>query len=328
MTDTYNNQASDKPLLSIVIPVRNRQSVVVRTLDSIAAQDFRPLKLIIVDNGSTDRTSEAISEWVATHKAEDFEIIIASQPEQGAARARNKGLAMVDTEYVMFFDSDDVMEHDHISRIDAMLTAHNEVDLLYWSVAFRDPDGWTSVKEAPTGTDLLAWQIMHCFLGTQRYCIRTSTLRQAGAWNDSLSTWDDYELGIRLLCSQTELHTAILNGSPRVIINTSDNSLTGPSFSSRAEAQSRAIDAIETLLESTPIHRLVFHAKQAVLAANYRREGRPDLANETLANATKPHSGKTKMKLQLIYAVQRLVGGGASSLAQRLFETAPETTNG
>lgn len=321
MTDTSNNQASHKALLSIVLPVRNRQSVVVRTLDSIAAQDFRPIKLIIVDNGSTDSTPEVINEWVAAHKADDFEIIVASQPEQGAARARNKGLTMVDTEYVMFFDSDDVMEHDHISRIDAMLTAHKGVDLLYWSVTFRDPDGWTSVKEAPTETDLLEWQIMHCFLGTQRYCIRTSTLRQAGAWNDSLSTWDDYELGIRLLCSQTEMHTAVLNGTPRVIIDTSDDSLTGPSFSSRAEAQSRAIDAIEPLLESSPIHSLLFHAKQAVLAANYRREGRPTLASETLENATKQHSGKNKLKLQLIYAVQRLVGSGATSLAQRLFKS-------
>lgn len=314
------------PLLTVVVPVRDRADIVTTTLDSIAAQDLRPLRLIIVDNGSTDRTPEVLARWTDAHRTDDFDITVVNEPVAGAARARNQGLKEVMTDYVLFFDSDDVMEHDHLSRIVSTLDSHPEIDILYWSIAFRDNDGWTTVKEAPpSDTDLLQSQILHSILGTQRYCIRTSTLRAVGAWNETLTTWDDYELGIRLLCAHPASTAACLNGTPRVIVNITPDSLTGPTFSSRADAQAIAIRAIAPLLEHSERHKLLFHAKQAVLAANYLREGSRELSHATLAATLAPYSGSVHRKLKLIFAVQRLAGRGGSSLAAAMFRDASPT---
>ncbi|MDE5631667.1 MAG: glycosyltransferase, partial [Muribaculaceae bacterium] len=60
--------------LSIVIPVYNRGAVVGRTLQSIAAQTYRPLKVILVDNASADDTAAVLRAWQAEVSAPDFEV--------------------------------------------------------------------------------------------------------------------------------------------------------------------------------------------------------------------------------------------------------------
>ncbi|MDE6573922.1 MAG: glycosyltransferase family 2 protein, partial [Muribaculaceae bacterium] len=92
--------------LSIIIPVYNRESIVLRTLESVERQTLRPLKLILVDNGSSDGTLAVLEQWRQEHAAPGFEVEVYSEPVPGACAARNKGLAVADTEFVMFFDSD------------------------------------------------------------------------------------------------------------------------------------------------------------------------------------------------------------------------------
>lgn len=311
---------NDSSIVTIVIPVRDRAALIERTLDSIAQQDIRPINLVIVDNGSTDNTFRIMERWAARHRADDFNITLLSEPQPGASRARNRGLKEVTSPYVMFFDSDDTMEYDHLSRVAGELQRNPETDILHWAVAFRDPDGWTDKKESREDGDKLSEQILHSILGTQRYCVRTDFIRNAGYWNESLSTWDDYELGVRLLCSSPAPTIRYLNGSPRVIINYTDDSLTGPTFSSRAEPQQRALDAIDAILDNRPSYRQLLNAKRAVLAANYRREGSRSLARQTLNDALQDKKGFEKLKLHIIYTVQRLAGKGGSFLAPLLFK--------
>lgn len=311
---------NESSIITIVIPVRDRATLIERTLDSIAGQNFRPINLLLVDNGSSDNSVRIMERWADQHRSEDFNITLLSEPEPGASRARNRGLKEVTTPYVMFFDSDDVMEFDHLNRIVGELQRHPETDILHWAVAFRDPDGWTVKKESRDTSDKLSEQILHSILGTQRYCVRTDFIRRAGGWNDSLSTWDDYELGIRLLCSTPEPTVRYLTGTPRVIINYTEDSITGPTFSSRAEPQHQALEAIETLLADRPACRQLLNAKRAVLAANYHREGSKELARQTFATALEGKTGLERLKLRTVYAVQRLAGRGGSFLAPRLFK--------
>ena len=95
--------------ITIVVPVKNRATLVLRTLGSIKAQTWRPLKVIVVDNASTDGTPESVENWIEKHGAPDFEVTLDREPEPGAARARNRGLEAVDTRLMMIFDSDDML---------------------------------------------------------------------------------------------------------------------------------------------------------------------------------------------------------------------------
>lgn len=90
-------------LISIIIPVFNRAGIVGRTLDSIAAQTLRPLNIILVDNNSSDNTLEVLTQWGKDNSTDDFKITILQEKKPGAAAARNCGLKIVKTPYVMFF---------------------------------------------------------------------------------------------------------------------------------------------------------------------------------------------------------------------------------
>ena len=93
---------------SIVVPVYNRATAIVRCLDSIAMQrGVEAFSVIVVDNNSTDGSAAAVSAWHDAHS--EIDLMQVTETRQGAAAARNKGLNMVTTPYVMFFDSDDEM---------------------------------------------------------------------------------------------------------------------------------------------------------------------------------------------------------------------------
>ncbi|MCM1348471.1 MAG: glycosyltransferase family 2 protein [Firmicutes bacterium] len=303
-------------ILTVVMPVRNRPELVVRALGSIAEQTCKPAELIVVDNGSTDATPAVLRQWAAANADAGFRLTLLSEQRPGASAARNRGLEAVKTPYVMFFDSDDVMEYDHLQRVTDMLRREPEAELVYWSVAFRDAEGWTSVKAACEPEHLMENVILHSVLGTQRYCIQTELLRRAGGWNESLPVWNDYELGIRLLASTPHIRAVRLAGSPRVIIDTSGtDTITGRTFKSRAAGHAKAIEAIAQLLKGNDEWLLLFRMKLAVLAGNYRREGDKCLADRTLERAMATYGAPLRRKMKLIYAVQCLAGSGGTFLA-------------
>ncbi|MDE5799399.1 MAG: glycosyltransferase [Paramuribaculum sp.] len=311
---------SDTPQLTVVVPVRNRPVLVVRTLDSIAAQTLRPFNLIIVDSASTDNTLDVVTRWADRHRTDALSIEVLGCPTPGASIARNYGLANVATPYVLFFDSDDEMRPNHLERIDTALRERPDTDILYYDAATIDPDGWTSVK-SHRHHDLKALQVLHCPLSTQRYTVRTDILRAAGGWNEELQMWVDLELGIRLLLLP-DVKARRMEGDPTVWIHPTDESLTGTSMSGRAEHHAKALDAIDRIVAASEHEYLkrILHCRRLILASLYRREGDKQAANIILRpveNEKLPI--KTGMKMGLIYIVNRLTGHGGSRLALKWF---------
>jgi len=104
---------SDQPLVSIIIPTYNRAHLIGETLDSVVAQTYENWECIIVDDGSSDNTDEVIEEY--TKKDTRFKYY--HRPEEhlpGGNGARNYGFKMSQGEYIIWFDSDDLMTRDHI----------------------------------------------------------------------------------------------------------------------------------------------------------------------------------------------------------------------
>lgn len=310
-----------EPLITVIVPVRNRAALVTRTLDSIAAQSLRPLRLIIVDNASSDGTTDIINTWATANRCPGtFDIDILSQPVPGAAATRNCGLAAVKTPYVAFFDSDDEMRPQHLATVTRELAARPDTDILYFDIAVISPEGWTAVKSF-RHHDLAALHILHCILRTHGFVVRTHLLRKVGAWNESLPVWNDLELGTRLLLSP-DVKVRKLYGDPQVWVHHHEQSLTGADFSSRGRHHLTALQAIEAAIQSSgrPSLSLILHARRLIAASIYRREGHPELADAVLApvsHTTLPLA--TAMKMGLIYTVNRLFGRGGSTLALHWF---------
>lgn len=100
-------------LVSIILPVYNRENSIGDAVHSVLAQTWPQIELIIVDDGSTDRTAEVLAGFPQVH--------VIRQQNQGVARARNAGLRIAQGEYIAGQDSDDVWQPEFLSLvIDAM----------------------------------------------------------------------------------------------------------------------------------------------------------------------------------------------------------------
>ena len=95
-------------LVTIIIPAHNRQELIGATLDSVREQVYRPIEIVVVDDGSTDGTPEAVTDWKrALPAGADLQIRCYRQVNRGAPAARNRGLALANGRFIQFLDSDD-----------------------------------------------------------------------------------------------------------------------------------------------------------------------------------------------------------------------------
>ena len=105
------------PDISVVIPAYNRATTIARALNSVLAQTFQDLEVIVVDDGSTDHTSEVIQQ-IGDARVE----IIRHTRNQGAAEARNTGMKAAGGKYIAWLDSDDEWLPDKLQvQLDAFV---------------------------------------------------------------------------------------------------------------------------------------------------------------------------------------------------------------
>jgi glycosyltransferase involved in cell wall biosynthesis len=110
------------PLVSVIVPVYNRERFLAAALDSVFAQDYRPLEVIVVDDGSTDGTAAVARSYP--------EVRYLYQSNQGVAAARNAGVAASRGELLAFLDSDDLWASNKLSSQVGFLLAHPQVGLV------------------------------------------------------------------------------------------------------------------------------------------------------------------------------------------------------
>lgn len=252
--------------VSVVVPVRNREREIVRMLQSVVTQTAKPEQIIIIDNGSEDSTLQTVQQFVQQCKKYPPErFVVLSEPGPGACAARNLGLSCVESEWTMFFDSDDVMYPVHIEH--AMQLAHS-ADIVGWDIEYQRLDGVIDLKPFQTGN--MKWlqysNLFHGTMATQRYMARTAMFRQAGGWNVDVPIWNDIELGCRLLALNPRLRKAY--GKPTVRVIASHQSITGSNFSCRAEKYTYALENIDKTLGR---HKWIL-LKSAILAGCMAKE--------------------------------------------------------
>lgn len=295
--------------LTVVVPVRNRASVVGRTLRSIERQTLRPLTVILVDNGSTDSTLDVLTAW-QKRVAGDIDVSIVSELQPGGAAARNAGLRLVGTEWTMFFDSDDEMAPDHCERA---LAAADGSDIVGWDTEYVMSDGRHAVKPFYT-SDAQYHNLMHASMATLRYMARTKLFRDAGGWNPAVRYWDDIELGARLLALQPRMKK--LEGKPRVTVYEGEDSITGTMYSLHTREAAKALEQMKiTLGSDRPLWIKLKHAIFAADCSRERSEEGRDILRCLLAQEASPSA---RMLLRFAYYYRRCGGRGVARIIRFL----------
>ena len=103
---------NNNPLVSVIIPVYNAEKYLACTVESVLAQTYRNIEILLINDGSTDNSEKIIRDF-ASH---DTRIISKTTMNQGPSKARLTGISLAKGEYVHFLDSDDLMVPDAIER--------------------------------------------------------------------------------------------------------------------------------------------------------------------------------------------------------------------
>jgi glycosyltransferase involved in cell wall biosynthesis len=138
-----------KNLVSVIIPVYNRATLIPETLDCVAEQTYRPIEVVVVDDGSTDGSAQAVRDWAGASAEDDLALNLIEQANQGAPAARNQGLEAARGEFIQFLDSDDLLHEEKIAAQTAVFREEPDVDYVFsgWQVVAED--GETVLKDWP-----------------------------------------------------------------------------------------------------------------------------------------------------------------------------------
>lgn len=295
---------SDTPaMISLIIPVYNRAKLVVPTLESIEGQTSRDFELILVDNNSTDGTYEVLESWCRRMQERDIFTRLIRCVVPGAAAARNAGLEINRCDYVMFFDSDDIMPPQHVASVLNAIGRHPEAELIGWDVVL-DTAGKRTVKTFARRGD--QWHnLMHGGMATQRWCASADLLRRAGGWNPEVRYWDDIELGCRMLAQKPVI---FYTGVSDVCVICHPESITGTYTCdpSRMEAALRSMESVLRQNVWTDIKRAVEYG----LSARCGNSRDKELMSELLRR----NKGLKKQLCRIAYHQTRLGIPGAARL--------------
>lgn len=184
------------PLISVVIPTRNRLSYLAEAVNSVRAQDLRGVECIVVDDASNDGTFEWLSQ-----QADGLVKPVRLGIHGERSRARNAGLAQARGEFILFLDDDDRLRPHALERLVHAIQDHHDAVIAVGASRFFDDLGhvrtgshpWLSRKRTIWPEMLAGWCAS---IGSILF--RTEILRHRGGWNAAFAQNEDIELELRV----------------------------------------------------------------------------------------------------------------------------------
>ncbi len=116
-----NNTAGNTPKVSVIVPVYNTEKYIERCLNSLLTQTFGDIEIIVINDGSTDKSMQAIERLAE----EDSRIKVIEQANQKQGAARNRGLEIAKGDFITFIDADDWVDIDYIDKMYHCIKKHD-----------------------------------------------------------------------------------------------------------------------------------------------------------------------------------------------------------
>jgi len=167
-----------QPKLSVIIASYNHQDYIAETLRSLEQQTFQDFEIIIVDDGSTDKTVEVA-------KSSHSRAQIYTQENQGVVAARNRGVSMAKGKYICFVDSDDVVLPERFAKQVVLLDGDAELGLVFADALIIDSQGekigkFSEVYPVVAGDVAQMLALHYCFTPMITVMVRAEVLRKTG----------------------------------------------------------------------------------------------------------------------------------------------------
>ena len=181
------------PKISVIIPSYNCEAYIGETIDSVLNQTFKDIELIVVDDGSTDRTPEIVAAYGAS-------VRLITQANAKVCAARNRGIREAKGEYICLMDHDDYWFPDKLARQLAVFEANSDVCTVYsafirWHADVRGhfpaPASFdTTSYPDDIDPDFSGWIyhrfLLDCWMLTSTAMFRAEVFQRCGVFDEAL----------------------------------------------------------------------------------------------------------------------------------------------
>jgi len=178
----------EHPLISCIVPVFNGERYLSEAVDSLLAQTYKSVEIIVVDDGSTDRTPQIVESF-------GKQIRSLRQVNGGPAAARNSGVRIARGDFIAFLDADDLWHPEKLARQINCLEVRPEIDLCvtylqnFWSPEFK--------AQAVHFVNHPLAKPMPGYFSLQTLCVRRNVFDAIGLFNTELRVCEDVEWFLR-----------------------------------------------------------------------------------------------------------------------------------
>lgn len=190
------------PLVSVCMPCYNAERYVAEALDSVLAQTYPNLEIIVVNDGSKDESAEVLERY----RSKGVKVI--HQENRGQCAAANRAYAEARGEYMKFFDADDILSPGFIeAQVKRLQGRTDAVASARWGRFYNDdlstfrlnPEAvWRDMK--PEEWLVESWINARAMMQCALWLIPRALLEKTGLWDDRLSLINDFEFFARVLC--------------------------------------------------------------------------------------------------------------------------------
>lgn len=183
------------PLVSVIMPTKNRASLLARAIESVLSQTYKNIELIVVNDGSTDTTEELLSDL---SNRESRLIIINSPVSEGACFARNRAIELSSGEYVTGIDDDDLFTPE---RIENFLAHYDDRYSFLCDYRVLVPSGGLNryIREVGKEKIIDLESIKRSNLVGNQIFVERSKLDVEHIYDPGMPSWQDYDLWFRLI---------------------------------------------------------------------------------------------------------------------------------
>ena len=258
--------------VSIIIPTYNRGWIIKEAIESVLAQNFIDFELIVIDDGSTDNTSEILDSY-----REDITVL--RQNNKGVSAARNRGLSEASGRFIAFLDSDDLWLPQKLSRQVDFFNSNPDALICQTEEIWIRNNVRVNPKKRHKKLSGMIFErsLALCLVSPSAVMIKRRLFDEIGGFDETLPACEDYDLWLRISCR----YPVFLIDTPLIIKRGGHSD----QLSASSGLDKFRIKSIKKIIESNLLSKTQYKAavktlkeKCTIYASGCRKRGRLDEA--------------------------------------------------